>query len=241
MIRQIAGINSVFSAIENNIHIVKIYLDEKKDKKRILELIELAESKHIPIERVDKQKLDLMVVARHQGVVADIKSSQTDASLKDIAAKDNPLILLLDHIQDPHNLGACLRSAAAAGVDAVVLPKDRATAVTPTVSKVASGGAEMLPIFYETNLSRVLEKLKKRNLWSVALTGEAESTIYEIDLTGGIVLVMGAEGKGVSQGLLKQVDFQGKIPMLGNIESLNVSVATGIALFEAIRQRGLNG
>lgn len=240
MSRQIAGINSVFSAIENKVVVNCIYIDEKKINKRILELIALAEKKNIAIQRVDKQQLDLMVYqARHQGVVAEVESKQTaDLSLADIADQANPVILMLDHIQDPHNLGACLRSAAAAGVDAVVLPKDRATAITPTVSKVASGGAEILPIFYETNLSRTLLKLQQQNLWAVALAGNTERTIYQLDLTGGLVIIMGAEGKGVSHGLLKQADFIGKIPMIGNIESLNVSVATGIALFEVLRQRG---
>lgn len=240
MSRQIAGINSVFSAIENKVVVNCIYIDEKKINKRILELIALAEKKNIAIQRVDKQQLDLMVYqARHQGVVAEVESSQTaDLSLADIAAQPNPVILMLDHIQDPHNLGACLRSAAAAGVDAVILPKDRATAITPTVSKVASGGAEILPIFYETNLSRTLLKLQQQNLWAVALAGNTERTLYQLDLTGGLVIIMGAEGKGVSHGLLKQADFIGKIPMIGSIESLNVSVATGIALFEVLRQRG---
>ncbi len=236
--RQIAGINSINQAFENGTPITRIYVDETKKNKRILELLATAQARHITIEKVSKMTLDLMVVgSKHQGVVADIKSVAQN-TLDDILQRDKPIILLLDSLQDPHNLGACLRSAAAAGVDAVIIPKNRSVVVNATVSKVACGGAEILPIFTETNLTRTLEKCQRAGLWSVALTGYAEQTIYETDLNQGVVIMMGNEGDGLSQNLLNHADFRVKIPMPGAIESLNVSVATGVVLFEALRQRG---
>ncbi len=237
--RYIVGINSINNAIEKHTPITRLFVDEKKDSKRITALLTLAKQKNIYIEKISKIKLDLMVIgSKHQGVVAEVGALSHDKlTLDDILSRENPLILILDGIQDPHNLGACLRSAAAANVDAVILPKNRSATITPTVSKVASGGAEMLPIFFETNLSRVLEKLAQKQLWSVALTGHTDSTIYDTDFKQVSVIIMGNEEKGVSQNLLQQSDFTAKIPMQGDIESLNVSVATGITLFEALRQR----
>lgn len=237
--RYIVGINSINNALEKNTPISRLYLDEKKQSKRLNELSEAASQKHISIEKTNKLALDLMVVgSKHQGVIAELGHLAHDKlTLDDILARDNPLILMLDSVQDPHNLGACLRSAAAANVDAVVLPKNRSVGITPTVSKVASGGAEMLPIFIETNLSRVLEKLKQHNLWSIALSGHSTETIYQTDFKQSVVIIMGNEEKGVSQNLLQHADFTAKIPMPGDIESLNVSVATGVVLFEALRQR----
>lgn len=237
--RHIAGINSVNNAIEKNTPILRLYVDESKNSKRLIELQTAAKNKKIPIELTTKLSLDLMVVgSKHQGVIAELDRLEHDKlSLDDILARDNPLILILDSVQDPHNLGACLRSAAAANVDAVILPKNRSASINPTVSKVASGGAEMIPIFTETNLSRVLDKCKQYNLWSTALTGHTEQTIYQTDFSQVQVIIMGNEEKGVSQNLLQHTDFAAKIPMPGDMESLNVSVATGIVLFEALRQR----
>ncbi|PID62175.1 MAG: 23S rRNA (guanosine(2251)-2'-O)-methyltransferase RlmB [Gammaproteobacteria bacterium] len=237
--RQIAGINSVNQAFDNGTRIVRIYVDESKNNQRILDLLERAKKRGIAVEKVSKITLDLMVVgSKHQGIVADIATSNQQLTLDDILARDKPLILLLDSLQDPHNLGACLRSAAAAGVDAVIVPKNRSVAVNATVSKVACGGAEIVPIFTETNLTRTLEKCQRAGLWSVALSGHAEQSLYEADLNQGLVIMMGNEGKGLAQNLLNHADFCVKIPMAGAIESLNVSVATGIVLFETLRQRG---
>ncbi|MGY0399226.1 MAG: 23S rRNA (guanosine(2251)-2'-O)-methyltransferase RlmB [Ostreibacterium sp.] len=236
----VVGINSVNHALEKGIAIEQLFIDSKKVSKRLIELLVMAEKRKISVAKVDKLKLDLMVVgSKHQGVVAVLgKSSSATPTLEDILVKENPLILLLDGVQDPHNLGACLRSAAAANVDAVILPKNRSAGITPTVSKVASGGAEMLPIFIETNLSRTVEKLKQYGLWSIALTGHTTQSLYKTDLRQVSVIIMGNEEKGISQNLLQHADFVAKIPMIGDIESLNVSVATGVVLFEALRQRG---
>ncbi len=238
--RQIAGINSVNQALENGAPIARLYVDERKKNQRIIDLLTLAEQRGIAVDKVNKLNLDLMAIgSKHQGVVADIVIRDQQQTLEDVLHLENPLILLLDGLQDPHNLGACLRSAAAAGVNAVIVPKNRSASINATVSKVACGGAEMLPIFIETNLSRALEKCQQAGLWSVALTGDADSNIYDTDFNQGMVVMMGNEGKGLSQNLLKRADFCAKIPMVGAIESLNVSVATGIVLFEVLRQRGV--
>lgn len=236
----IAGINSINSALEKNLELSQLWVDQQKNSKRINQLISVAQSRNININRVDSVTLDLLVIGnKHQGVVAErIEEKHSKPSLERLLAKPQPLILILDGIQDPHNLGACLRSAAAANVDAVILPKNRSAGLTPTVSKVACGGAEMLPIFIETNLSRLLEKIKKKGLWTVALTGHTDTTIYTTDFHQVSVIILGNEEKGISKNLLNQADFTAKIPMIGNIESLNVSVATGVVLFEALRQRG---
>lgn len=239
--RYIAGINSINNALEKKTPINRVFVDSQKNSKRINTLIETAKQQHIVIEKREKIQLDLLVIgSKHQGVIAELgELEQDNLTLDDILALENPLILILDGIQDPHNLGACLRSAAAADVDAVILPKNRSAGITPTVRKVASGGAEMLPIFIETNLNRILEKIKARGLWSIALTGHTDNNIYHTDLKQIAVIIMGNEEKGVSHNLLNHSDFRAKIPMQGDIESLNVSVATGITLFEARRQRGL--
>lgn len=150
-----------------------------------------------------------------------------------------PLLLVLDNITDPHNLGACLRTADAAGVQAVIIPKDKSATLNATVRKVACGAAEVIPLVTVTNLARTLEKLQQRGLWIVGTAGEAEQEIYQQDLTIPTVLVMGAEGKGMRRLTRDHCDYLVKLPMLGSVSSLNVSVATGICLFEAVRQRKL--
>jgi 23S rRNA (guanosine2251-2'-O)-methyltransferase len=144
---------------------------------------------------------------------------------------------MLDGVTDPHNLGACLRSADGAGVHAVIVPKDNSVGLTPVVSKVACGAAETIPLVMVTNLTRTLDKLQQKGAWVVGTAGEAEQYIYDLDLIGPMVLVMGAEGAGMRQLTRKQCDFLGKLPMAGEVSSLNVSVATGICLFEVVRQR----
>ena len=147
------------------------------------------------------------------------------------------LILVLDGVTDPHNLGACLRSADAAGVHAVVVPKDKSADLSPTVRKVACGAAEVVPFVRVTNLSRTLEALKERGVWLFGAAGEAEKSIYDNDLTGSMALVMGAEGAGLRRLTREHCDHLVKLPMAGSVSSLNVSVATGVCLFEAVRQR----
>lgn len=154
-----------------------------------------------------------------------------------LEAQSTPFLLILDGVQDPHNLGACLRTAAAAGVHAVIAPKDRSAGLTPTVRDVARGGAESVPFIQVTNLARVMRDLQDKGVWMVGTTHLAEESIYDLDLTGSLAIVMGSEGKGVRRLTLDHCDFRARIPMVGQVDCLNVSVAAGICLFEALRQR----
>ena len=178
---------------------------------------------------------------KHQGVVAQYAAPQNlgEGDLDELLGKvENPLLLVLDGVQDPHNLGACLRSAGAAGVAAVIVPRDRAVGVTAVVRKASAGAADQVPLIRVTNLARTLKTLKDAGVWIVGLAGEAEKSLYEMDLKGPIAIAMGGEGDGLRRLSREHCDYLAKIPMTGIVESLNVSVATGVALFEAVRQRG---
>jgi 23S rRNA (guanosine2251-2'-O)-methyltransferase len=190
----------------------------------------------------DRAALDRMTGgARHQGVVAryDTPVPLAESELPRLVdeAGNGALFLVLDGVTDPHNLGACLRSAEAAGVTAVVVPKDRAVGITPTVRRASAGAADRVPLVAATNLSRTLKSLKEAGVWFVGLVGDVDASIYSIDLKGPIAIVLGSEGEGMRRLTREACDFLAKIPMRGGVESLNVSVATGIALFEALRQR----
>ena len=186
----------------------------------------------------------------HQGVVARVKEVKLVTSLDEllenleaanaklpVSERVNPLVLVLDGVTDPHNLGACLRVADGAGVHAVIAPKDHAAGINATVAKVASGAAETVPYFMVTNLARTLNELKERNIWIVGTSDQAEKTLYQTDLKGPVALVLGAEGDGIRQLTAKTCDELISIPMQGAVESLNVSVASGVCLYEALRQR----
>ncbi len=173
---------------------------------------------------------------------ADLSRSVGQKTTNDLFAlldrlEEPPFLLILDNIQDPHNLGACLRSADGAGVHAVIAPKDRAVSLTPAVRSVASGAAEFMPFIAVTNVARTIDQLKERNIWVVGTADEADRPLYEADLTGPLALVMGSEGKGLRRLTREHCDFLVSIPMAGSVESLNVSVATGVCLYEAVRQR----
>ena len=195
-----------------------------------------------PREEFDRtlQKQELRE-ARHQGVLMlttaapVLKENDLEAMLDGLQV--TPLLLILDGVTDPHNLGACIRSADGAGVHAVVVPKDKSAGLTPTVSKVACGAAEVVPFIQVTNLARTLKELQQGGVWVVGTAGEAEQTLYQARLTGPMALVMGAEGKGMRRLTREHCDELIKLPMAGSVSSLNVSVATGICLFEVVRQR----
>lgn len=176
-------------------------------------------------------------VYRHTNLTAKLNVQTEEHLFAKLADVKKPLILILDGIQDPHNLGACLRSADAAGVTAVIAPKDRAASITETVRKVACGAAETVMFIRVTNLSIFMDKLKEHKIWIVGTTDQAKQSLYDIDLKGGIAIVTGAEGKGMRRLTTEKCDFLGYIPMQGTVPCLNASVATGIALFEAVRQR----
>ena len=212
---------------------------EGRADQRIQQLLSEAERAHVRIERVSRDVLDKFET-KHQGVVALLANNfeYREADLKNLIERvANPLLLILDGVTDPHNLGACLRSADAAGVAAVIAPRDNAASLTPVVRKVACGAAEVIPFVAVTNLARTLRDLKEWGVWIVGTAGEADTLIYEQDLSGPIALAMGAEGSGLRRLTREHCDFLVKLPMAGSVSSLNVSVATGICLFEAVRQR----
>jgi len=237
----IFGFHSVESIIRNDpINILQLMVEKNRHDKRITQLVNYAESQGISVEYLKKTDLQKQADShKTQGVAVRYKSSAKveGKSLEDIMQKENVLLLVLDSVTDPHNLGACLRTADAAGVDAVIVPKDRAAGLTPTVRKVACGAAESMAFFQVTNLARTLKQLHENEIRIVGTAGEAENNLYDIELTGKLALIMGAEEKGMRRLTRESCDQLVKMPMLGQVESLNVSVATGVCLFEAVRQR----
>ena len=223
--------------------IISLSVQSDRNDKRVQGLLSLAQNQGVSVSRVTKAKLDATVSERHQGVVALIKPRQGDAEVTErdltqfLSGLDCPLILVLDGVTDPHNLGACLRSADAAGVDAVIVPKDNSAELNAVARKVASGAAEVIPLVRVTNLARILRSLKELGIWVVGTTGEADTLVFDQDLSIPTALVMGAEGPGMRRLTTEACDFLVKLPMAGDVSSLNVSVATGICLFEAVRQR----
>jgi 23S rRNA (guanosine2251-2'-O)-methyltransferase len=236
------GIHAVKALLTQDLSsLVSLYVQKERQDKRLLEILKLADAADIKIKIRSTAELDdLSENGNHQGVVAEcaIQEYYTESDLPALLAKkDHPLLLILDGVTDPHNLGACLRSADATGVTAVIAPKDRAVGITPVVRKVASGAAETVPFIQVTNLARTLRELKEQGVWLYGMDGEAAETIYQMKLTGSIGFVMGAEGEGLRRLTRELCDFLVKIPMAGSVSSLNVSVATGICLYEAVRQR----
>ena len=207
---------------------------------RARDLVRLAESQGVRIMQVDSKRLDGMVGnARHQGVAARVHATQRVQHLSDVmdTLTEPALLLVLDGVQDPHNLGACLRSADAFGVHAVIAPKDRAVGLNATVEKVACGAAETVPYITVTNLARTLRELKERDIWVVGADGSAETDLHGFRHQGALAWVLGAEGEGLRRLTRETCDDLVRIPMLGSVESLNVSVSAGICLYEARRQR----
>lgn len=226
--------------------VLKVQLLRGREDERAAAVIAAAMRAQIPIERVDAQRLDKLTSgAVHQGVIAEVRPLAPwteDALIAALgaaigAASGAPLVLALDGVQDPHNLGACLRTADACGALAVVIPKDRAVQLNATVRKVAAGAAETTPIVTVTNLARCLRDLKELGLWVVGADAAGPARADEVDLQGPIVLVMGAEGSGLRHNTRQHCDFLVRLPSLGAVESLNVSVAAGMLLYEATRQR----
>ena len=221
--------------------VVEVHVDATRRDQRMRQLVERATAAKVRIVESDDAKLtQLCGAARHQGVVAMVTALQQTHSLDDLldAVEGPPLLLVLDGVTDPHNLGACLRVADGAGVHAVLAPKDHAVGLNATVAKVASGAAETVPYLMVTNLARTLNELKERDILVVGTSDDAPITLYEADLKGAVALVLGAEGKGLRQLTRKTCDVLVRIPMHGAVESLNVSVASGVCLYEARRQRG---
>jgi len=220
--------------------IEQVYLASGRKDQRMQKLISALRRQELSYEWVEKSVLDELAGDNHQGVVATLSPGKSysekdlDALIENI--EGTPLILVLDGVTDPHNLGACLRTSDAAGVNAVIVPKDNSASLTEVSRKVASGAAETVPLIAVTNLARTLAKLQELGLWVTGTAGEAQTMHYEADLRGPRVIVMGAEGKGMRRLTRESCDQLIKIPMLGEVSSLNVSVATGVVLFEVLRQ-----
>jgi 23S rRNA (guanosine2251-2'-O)-methyltransferase len=220
--------------------VLELFVMKDRDDKRMQPIIQLARQNGVSVQFCNRKTLDDMVGGQHQGVVAKarLQSTGNEADLAAIvAANDKPFILILDGVTDPHNLGAILRSADAAGVHAVVAPKDRSVKLTSVVRKVACGAAESVPFITITNLARTMRELQDAGVWIVGTAGETETLVYDADLKGPLALVLGAEGEGLRRLTRETCDALVKIPMFGTVSSLNVSVAAGICLFEAVRQR----
>ena len=226
--------------------VIEVYVDSSRRDARMRQFVEKAKESGVRIIEADGLRLTkLSSSPGHQGVVAlaeviNVQNS-LDELLESLDPSIAPLLLVLDGVTDPHNLGACLRVADGAGAHAVIAPKDHAVGINATVSKVASGAAETVPYFMVTNLARTIGELKERQIWIVGASDEATTSIYQADLKGPLALVLGAEGSGLRQLTKKSCDSLVQIPMLGAVESLNVSVASGICLYESVRQRSIRG
>ena len=226
--------------------VFEVFFDVSRRDARMRQFTDRAREAGIRLIESDGLRLAKMCGSHgHQGVVARVDAVPQGKSLDELleqleaAGTQTPLLLVLDSVTDPHNLGACLRVADGAGAHAVIAPKDHAAGINATVAKVASGAAETMPYFMVTNLARTLVELKERNIWCIGTSDDAPKTIYDVDLTCPVALVLGAEGEGMRQLTRKTCDELVSIPMRGAVESLNVSVASGVCLYEALRQRGL--
>lgn len=239
--RLIFGFHAVTSRIRHEASSVEeVYVDAERHDRRMHDLIAAAKSANVRIIQADDARLSSMVgTRRHQGVVARAGALSLARNLDELldAVDGPPLLLVLDGITDPHNLGACLRVADGAGAHAVIAPKDRAVGLNATAAKVASGAAETVPYITVTNLARTLRELKERDIWLIGTTDDAPKTIFEADFSGPVALVMGSEGEGMRRLTRETCDMLVSVPMMGAVESLNVSVASGICLYEARRQR----
>lgn len=237
------GFHAITSRIRVRAESVReVYVDAKRIDKRMQSLLDLAKAKNLRVMQVDSARLDgITGNARHQGVVAMVEPTKLPQFVEDVldTIEGPPFLLLLDGITDPHNLGACLRVADAAGVHAVVAPKDRSVGLTATAMKVASGAAESVPYITVTNLARTMRELKERDIWLVGADEEGTTDLFHAELAGPLAWVLGAEGEGLRRLTREGCDQIVSIPMFGAVESLNVSVASGVCLFEARRQRML--
>ena len=239
--RVIHGFHAVTARIRQQADsVLELYVDTQRRDPRVRDLLKLAESNNVRVVPVDTKRLDGMAGnARHQGVAARVDAAQKVRHLDDVldTLTEPALLLVLDGVQDPHNLGACLRSADAFGIHAVIAPKDRAVGLNATVEKVACGAAETVPYITVTNLARTLRELQERDIWVVGADSEAKTDLYGFRHTGALAWVLGAEGEGLRRLTQETCDQLVCIPMLGSVESLNVSVSAGVCLFESRRQR----
>lgn len=246
-ITQLFGIHAVQAALEHSPQkIRRAWVDAQRQDARLQPVLDALSALGIQPEKTERKKLDRLADGKnHQGIIVSVELPamlDEDQFKQAVASLNEPAFyLVLDQVQDPHNLGACLRTADAVGAHGIIVTKDNAAGITPTVCKVASGAAETVPVYQVTNLARVLRWLKEQNIWIMGAAGEAEQTVYEMDLNMPLALVMGAEGSGMRHLTRQHCDFLVKIPMAGQVESLNVSVAAGVLLYEVFRQKRAKG
>jgi len=240
----IYGIHAVEAALRNQSeNVLQVFVQQGRNDNRIKKIIDIAKNSGVSLQSITNDKLkEKCPKSRHQGVVAEIRRSKSSAvSLDDVLEKKSVLLLVLDEVQDPHNIGACLRTADAVGVDAVIVSKNRSPALTPVMRNVASGAAETVPYIMVSNLARALEKIKQSNVWVLGTSGDCGQTIfdttYDAVASQRLALVMGSEGKGLRRLTREACDELVSIPMHGSVESLNISVATAVCLYEIRRQQ----
>jgi 23S rRNA (guanosine2251-2'-O)-methyltransferase len=240
--RVLIGFHAVLARLRTNAaSVAEILVDETRHDARLADVVRVAEAAGVRVMRVPGKRLDgFYGGGRHQGIVARVTGRAEQATLDEVldGLQEPALLLVLDGVTDPHNLGACLRVADAAGAHAVVVPKDRSAGLSPVVTKVASGAAESVPFVAVTNLARTLDALKERGVWIVGAVEESPDDLYGADLPAAIAWVLGSEGEGLRRLTRERCDLLVRIPMHGQVESLNVSVAAGLCLFEARRRRG---
>lgn len=239
--RLIYGFHSVLGKLRRDAAgVFELYVSDSRTDMRMRDVLRLAEAEGVRVIQADAERLERMIgTRRHQGVVARIDAKSREIKLADVleTIEGDALLLVLDGVQDPHNLGACLRVADAAGAHAVIAPKDRAVGLNATAVKVASGAADSIPYVTVTNLARALREMQDAGIRVVGAAGEAEKSLFEVDLSGPVAWVLGSEGDGLRRLTRETCDELARIPMQGSVESLNVSVASGICLFETVRQR----
>lgn len=238
--KQIEGRNQVLVGLKRNV-VTTVFLANTSHGKIIDEIVLSATRNIVDLRYVDKAEIEQMSKTKNsQGVIASLKSweyTDFDILIANAKVKENPFILILDHIQDPHNLGAIIRTADAAGVDGIIIPKNRSVGVNETVMKTSVGAALTIPLTLVTNLSRTVDILKEEGFWVIGTDANAEKMIYDIDLNMPLVMLIGSEGKGLAKNLSKKSNFLARLPMLGAISSLNASVAAGVMMYEVVRQR----
>ena len=239
--RHLIGFHAVTARLRHHPEGVQtLYVEAARRDRRMRELVERAEAAKVAVQAVDDRRLHAMAGHdRHQGVVAVVDNALPHVTLEDVleSAGEPPLLLILDGVTDPHNLGACLRSADAFGAHALIVPKDRAVGVNATVAKAASGAVDTVPVVSVTNLARTMRDLKERGVWIIGADAEAGENLFDAELTGPLAWVLGAEGSGLRRLTRELCDRVVRIPLQGSVSSLNVSVAAGVCLFETRRQR----
>jgi len=239
--RVLAGFHAVTARLRHAPESIEaLYVDGARRDGRMQQLLDRAQGAAVRVTVADGERLQRMAAgSTHQGVVALCREVELARSLDDVLAQANArtLLLLLDGVTDPRNLGACMRTAEAAGAQALIVPRDRSASLTPVVAAASAGASETLPLIAVTNLARAMDEIREAGVWIVGAAGEAEQTLYQIDLTGPLAWALGAEGQGLRRLTREKCDWLARIPLQGQTESLNVSVATGVCLFETLRQR----